>query len=373
MLSMLNAPIIDFHSDVSGNPAVSIFGVGITYYALIIVAGMILAILLSMYLFKKCGFNADDVLDYAIVLIPSAVLGCRLYFFMFPYEGTTTDWSEFFNFRSGGLAIYGGVIAGYIAVRVVAYFKMHKFERIADIIVVVLLMAQAIGRWGNFVNQEAYGNLVENPNLQWFPYAVHIGNNYYQATFFYESFLNIIGAVIAFLLLTRWKNYKRGFNLAFYFIYYGVVRLIVESFRSDSLYFLNTGIKVSQLVSAILIVIGIVRLVLIYTKTDLKIDIWLAKTFKTRERFERNIVKAQTKADKLREEADKLAEQLPAESKLVVSAKKKADYALLNAANVKKTVQNFYDEYYRHGLDLKTLQIVPKQKITAQENKEGEK
>ena len=113
MLSMLNAPIIDFHSDVSGNPAVSIFGVGITYYALIIVAGMILAILLSMYLFKKCGFNADDVLDYAIILIPSAVLGCRLYFFMFPYEGTTTDWSEFFNFRSGGLAIYGGVIAGH--------------------------------------------------------------------------------------------------------------------------------------------------------------------------------------------------------------------------------------------------------------------
>ncbi len=72
-------------------------------------------------------------------------------------------------------------------------------------------------------------------------------------------------------------------------------------------------------------------------------------------------------------EADKLAEQLPAESKLVVSAKKKADYALLNAANVKKTVQNFYDEYYRHGLDLKTLQIVSKQKVTAQENKEGEK
>lgn len=370
MLSMLGVPVIDFNGDVSGNPAVAIFGVGITYYALIIVTGMVLAILLITYLFKKCGLNPDDVLDYAIILIPCAVLGCRLYFFMFPYEGTTSDWSEFFNFRSGGLAIYGGVIAGYIVVRVVSYFKMHKFERVADIIAVGLLMAQAIGRWGNFVNQEAYGNVVDNPALQWFPYAVHIGSSYYQATFFYESFLNIIGAVVAFLLITRWKNYKRGFNLAFYFIYYGVVRLIVESFRSDSLYFLNTGIKVSQLVSVVLIAIGAVRLALIYSKLDLKIDAWFAKVLKTRERFERNIEKAQAKADRLQSNADKLAQELPADSKLVLSARKKADYAMLDLINVKKTVKSFYDDYYRHGLDLKTLQIVSKQDKTLQQGTE---
>ena len=131
-------------------------------------------------------------------------------------------------------------------------------------------MSQAIGRWGNFVNNEAYGNLVTNPSLQWFPYAVQIGSQWYQATFFYESVCTFIGFLICFFVLFRHKNYKKGWIASFYGIYYGIVRLFVEGLRSDSLFLWIAGsptnIKISQLVSICTIVLGLWRLSVIYRK-----------------------------------------------------------------------------------------------------------
>ncbi|MDE6398104.1 MAG: prolipoprotein diacylglyceryl transferase, partial [Clostridiales bacterium] len=117
----------------------------------------------------------------------------------------------------------------------------------------------AIGRWGNFANQEAYGRLVTNESLQWFPYAVFIEDEgaYYQATFFYESFLNAIGFALMMWIYNGKRKSFDGFSLSVYCIWYGVVRFFIEGLRSDSLYLIPDVLRVSQLLSAILVVFGI--------------------------------------------------------------------------------------------------------------------
>ena len=256
-------PFLNFNGKVGSSPAVEIWGLGITYYALIIVTGMVLAIVIFSQLLKKHGKDPYDSLDYALFILPLAILGARIYFFAFPYDGYKQSWSDFFRFRDGGLGIYGGVIFGYITMYIVAKVKKQDPVEISDYIAPGLLLAQSIGRWGNFVNQEAYGNLITNPAHQWFPLAVKVGENYYQATFFYESVGTLIGVVLVMLLL-RSKRFRKGLAVAFYGIYYGTVRLVIEGLRSDSLYLwlgdFNTGIRISQLVSCITITLGIYRL-----------------------------------------------------------------------------------------------------------------
>lgn len=256
-------PFLNFNGKVGSSPAVEIWGLGITYYALIIVTGMVLAIVIFSQLLKKHGKDPYDSLDYALFILPLAILGARIYFFAFPYDGYKQSWSDFFRFRDGGLGIYGGVIFGYITMYIVAKVKKQDPVEISDYIAPGLLLAQSIGRWGNFVNQEAYGNLITNPAHQWFPLAVKVGENYYQATFFYESVCTLIGFVLVMLLL-RSKRFRKGLAVAFYGIYYGTVRLVIEGLRSDSLYLwlgdFNTGIRISQLVSCITITLGIYRL-----------------------------------------------------------------------------------------------------------------
>lgn len=255
-------PFLNFNGRVGSSPAVEIWGLGITYYALIIVTGMILAIVIFSQLLKKHGKDPYDSLDYALFILPFAILGARIYFFAFPYDGYKQEWSDFFRFRDGGLGIYGGVIFGYITMYIVAKIKKQDPVEISDYIAPGLLLAQSIGRWGNFVNQEAYGNLITNPAHQWFPLAVHVGDNWYQATFFYESVCTLAGFVLVMLIL-RSKRFRKGLAVAFYGIYYGIVRLVIEGLRSDSLYLwlgdFNTGIKISQLVSWIAITLGVYR------------------------------------------------------------------------------------------------------------------
>lgn len=254
------------------NPGITIFGFTIYYYAIIIVTGMALAIFLMHYFMKRKALDPDDMYTYVLIMLPVAILSARLYFYLFPYEGQTSDWSTFFQFRNGGIAIYGGIIGGFLAILVTSLVKKQNTFDIIDCIIPGLLIAQAIGRWGNFVNQEAYGNLVTDPSLQWFPYAVFIENKgaWYQATFFYESFINLIGFIVLMLLIFKWKGMRRYFATAFYFLWYGMNRLIVESMRSDSLYFeffgIKTGIKVSQLVSVCLLCLGVILLIVIYRK-----------------------------------------------------------------------------------------------------------
>lgn len=252
-----------------GNPAIYIFTVPIYIYAILIVSGMCIAVLLGAYFFKKRGYDPYDICIYALVVIPMGVLGARLYVYIFPWAGQSADWTTFFNFRSGGLGIYGGVIWGYIGGFLVCKVKKQDIRIVSDSVMPGLLIS--IGRWGNFANQEAFGPVITNPSLQWFPFGVFIESDgmWHYATFFYESMATLLGFIICLLLL-RSKKYKLGWLTCFYGIYYGIVRILVESLRTDSLYLwignVQTDIKISQLVSVFTIVMGLWTLTVIYRK-----------------------------------------------------------------------------------------------------------
>lgn len=233
----------------------------IKFYGLIMAFAMLLGILLACHLAKKHKIKSDDILLLALIILPSAIVGARLYYCFF-YE-YSYSFKELFNLRQGGLAIYGGVIGGFVGIMIFCAIKKDRclLGKICDIVVPCLIMGQALGRWGNFFNQEAYGNMVTNPSLQWFPFAVFIQdeNAWFQATFFYESLWNTIG--LALLLFVFYKSKYTGSTTAFYLIWYGLGRVWIEGLRSDSLYIGATGIRVSQLLSAILILVGVVILV----------------------------------------------------------------------------------------------------------------
>ena len=273
----------------NGNPALFLFDFPIYVYALCIVTGMLLAILISGLYFKKRGLDPYDAVIYALVLIPIGVLGARAYVYIFPWSNRyTADWSTYFDFRSGGLGIYGGVIMGWVAAFVLAKIRKNDFRIITDSVMPGVLIAQSIGRWGNFANQEAFGRLISHDygalihaNSGMFArfngYAVWIGSlgsspsgGWYEATFFYESACTFIGFLICVLLLTRSKHYKLGWCTSFYGIYYGTARLIIEGMRTDSLYLyigqMETDIKISQLVSIFSIIFGVWTLTKIYRR-----------------------------------------------------------------------------------------------------------
>lgn len=243
-------------------PADGLFigSVEIKFYGLIMAVSMLFGVLLACKLAKKKGIKSDDIFMLALIVLPCAVVGARLYYCIF-YE-YNYSFRELFNIRQGGLALYGGVIGGVVGIIIYALIKKNwkLIFILCDVIAPCLILGQALGRWGNFFNQEAYGNIVTNSNLQWFPFAVFIEeeNAWFQATFFYESFWNLIGLVI--LLFTYQKSEKTGTTAAAYLTWYGIGRTWIEGLRSDSLYIGSTGIRVSQLLSMLLVVAGIIIL-----------------------------------------------------------------------------------------------------------------
>jgi phosphatidylglycerol:prolipoprotein diacylglycerol transferase len=228
----------------------------IAFYGISIAIGMLLAIVLATTIAKKIGHNQDICYDVAIIAIPSAIVGARLYYVAFQWEYYKQDLLRIFDIREGGLAIYGGVLGG-IATAVV-FCKYHKFSliKLLDFVMPSLLLGQAIGRWGNFTNQEAFGNLITDPNLQFFPYGVYIEHleEWHQATFFYESMANL--TLFILMMIVAHKAKKDGWMLAMYFMGYGCIRFFIEGLRADSLY-LIPGVRVSQVLSVILVIIGL--------------------------------------------------------------------------------------------------------------------
>lgn len=245
------------------NPPADGFLIGnleIKFYGLIMAFSMLLGVLLACRLAKKKNIKSDDIFLLALIVLPCAIVGARLYYCFF-YE-YSYSFKELFNIRQGGLALYGGVIGGVIGIVIFALIKKNwkLIFILCDVIAPCLILGQALGRWGNFFNQEAYGNLITNPTLKWFPFAVWIEseNAWFQATFFYESLWNIIGLVI--LLFTYKKQEHTGTTAAAYLMWYGLGRTWIEGLRSDSLYIGSTGIRVSQLISIILVVVGVIIL-----------------------------------------------------------------------------------------------------------------
>ena len=237
-------------------------GLNIAWYGVIIACGLLLGIWLATYRAKKRGWSSDLVLDFILLAVPLAIIGARAYYVAFEWEYFSAAPAKIIAINEGGLAIYGAVIGGFLAAFLFSRAAKFPFLKLIDLVIPSLILGQAMGRWGNFINQEAFGALVTNPNLQFFPLAVYIQSlgEWHQATFFYESFCNTILLVITFLLGR--KGVKDGTLLATYFIGYGTVRAIIEGLRTDSLYLFGT-IRISQLLSALLVLVGITLLVLI--------------------------------------------------------------------------------------------------------------
>ena len=179
------------------SPGITIFGFKIYAYALIIVFGMILAFIVISLLFKRRNMSADLFLTYFCICLPIAILTTRI-FYCITDGMPISEWFDINSIRSGGLSIIGGIIGGAASVAAVSYFKKVNFLRVGDCVVVGLLLAQSIGRWGNFANQEVYGAVVTNEALQFFPLAVFIeaDQSYHYAFFFYESVVTLTAAIL---------------------------------------------------------------------------------------------------------------------------------------------------------------------------------
>lgn len=250
-------------------------GFNIAWYGIIIAFGMVLGAFLAMHRAKKRNIKSDIILDFVLLALPVAIVCARVYYVVFEWNSYADNLLKIFAINQGGLAIYGGVIGGFIAALIFSKHNKFPFLTLADLVIPSLILGQAIGRWGNFVNQEAFGNIITNPKLQFFPVAVYIEQlaEWHQATFFYESMWNIV--LLTLVLLLGHKRVKDGTLLSTYFIGYGLGRFLIEGLRTDSLYILP-GIRVSQMLSLILIAVGIVLLVLI-TKGVIKTSAYHGK------------------------------------------------------------------------------------------------
>lgn len=244
----------------------SIFGIEIKFYGIIIAFGMLIGIIIAVYNTRFRSLKPDDIYTLALYVLPLSIVGARLYYVLF--SSHQYSFLEMLNLRDGGLAIYGGVIGGAIGVLLFCLIHKKNFFKISDVAAISLILGQVIGRWGNFFNQEAYGYEVTSPAWQWFPFAVYIEQNsaWHMATFFYESFFNFIIFFILLFLIRKIK--KDGIITSLYFILYGIVRVVVEGLRTDSLYW--GQIRVSQILSAILIVCGIITIIFIILKDKWK-------------------------------------------------------------------------------------------------------
>ncbi len=272
-----------FNLLLSDQPGIKIFGFKIYAYALCIVSGMIAAFFLISLLFKRRNMSSDLFMTYFCVTLPIAIITTRLFYCITDAKMVTRPWEWFSieSIRSGGLSIIGGILGGIFGVALVSYIKKVNFFRAGDCIIVGLLLAQAMGRWGNFANQEVYGAEVTNSALQCFPFAVYInsggscldtftltfakwfgfetnisGGTWHYAFFFYESLANLIGAILIFLFV--WKNPKKpnGVATAWYFMHYGAVRSIMEPLRDPQYILSGGGVPWSLVFSLSLFVLG---------------------------------------------------------------------------------------------------------------------
>lgn len=258
--------------------AFELFGgkIQVAWYGILIAVGMVLAFIYALSRAKFEGIKSDDMVDLALFILIFSIIGARLYYVIFPPEGVSyiakggtfwqNVWGTIVNVASiweGGLAIFGGLIAGFIVTLIVAHHKKIRFPVLLDTVAPSLLLAQAIGRWGNFMNGEAYGY---ETDVAW-RMGLKVGTSYMEVhpTFLYESLWNIIG--FAILAATYKKKKFNGQIFYSYMIWYGLGRAVIEGMRTDSLPLWGltdpTGnpIRVSQALAALIFIAGIALMI----------------------------------------------------------------------------------------------------------------
>lgn len=264
----------------------NLFGIEVKFYGILMASAFIIGLFL---LIKYCKFKGyDENLPYELLLVifPSSIIGARLNYILFTLDRNWT-FLEMLSIWHGGLMIYGGVLFSVVALAIFCKIKKISFIAVLDMLAPLLILGQAIGRWGNFFNQEAYGSLITNPSFQWFPFGVYIESSHFtdearqqvlnafgslsgvdgawfNATFFYESIWCFGGFVLLHNMFK--KTDTPGLLSATYLAYYGIERFFVEMLRTDSLYL--GGIKISVLVSAVIFVAGLSYLIYLYVKNQ---------------------------------------------------------------------------------------------------------
>ena len=244
-------------------------GNGIYWYGILIAAGLLLAIVFCLRQRHKYGITEDNLFDGVLWGIPCGVIGARLYYVVFYLDNYRNhdgsfNWGDAVAVWDGGLAIYGGIIAVVIVALILSRVKKFNLWAMMDLVVMGLLIGQAVGRWGNFMNREAFGG---ETTLPWRMELTLRGGDIVQVhpTFFYESLWNVIGLVLIVFVVSKVRRFD-GQNTCFYFLWYGIGRFWIEGLRTDSLYLFDwqlfgQPIRVSQALSLAMIVVSLVLLV----------------------------------------------------------------------------------------------------------------
>ncbi|GAA3733809.1 prolipoprotein diacylglyceryl transferase [Salinicoccus jeotgali] len=238
--------------------AIELGPIGIHWYGIIIAAGMLLGYYIADREADRKGLPEGLFMDLMFYIIIASIIGARLYYVIFQWEYYSQNPFSILLINEGGMAIHGGLIGGFIAGIVYCRAKGFSFFQLADIAAPSLILGQAIGRWGNFMNQEAHGGEVSRNFLEslmlpdWIINQMFIDGAYYHPTFLYESAWNIIGFIL--LLMLRPKL-KVGQTILLYLMYYSIGRFFIEGMRTDSL-MIGEQLRTAQLISIVLIVVA---------------------------------------------------------------------------------------------------------------------
>lgn len=226
---------------------------GITWYAVLIVSAILIGYLYARHEAERLRLPHDSIIDFLLYAIPLGIVCARIYYVVFRLNMYSEDILSIFNVREGGLAIYGGVIGGLLAAKLVARKHHVSALTLLDVVSPALVLGQGIGRWGNYINMEAYGLRISEEYLQFFPFAVEIpvGSVWYwhMATFFYEFCWDLL--VFALLLLIKRHMRRKGDVFCWYILLYCAGRTVIEGLRYDSLTFISEFVRISQVLSAL--------------------------------------------------------------------------------------------------------------------------
>ena len=225
--------------------AFTVFGIDIMWYGVLMALAMILCVLIALKEGKRVNISEDDLLNLAIIAIPSGLLGARLYYVIFNWSWYSKHLSEILNFRGGGMAIHGALIGGILAGLIYTKIKKINFFKMADTVMIGIPLGQAIGRWGNYINGEAHGGPT---NLPW---GIMVDGIKVHPTFLYESIWDL--GIFIFLWCFR-KNKKYEGQLAItYLILYSIGRFFIEGLRTDSL--MIGPLRMAQVISLLTIIV----------------------------------------------------------------------------------------------------------------------
>lgn len=247
------------------NPiAFSIGSINVRWYGIIIAAGLLLAALYAYFSAERYHVERNKLFDCVLVGLVTGVIGARAYYVLFRLDYYIEHPGEIIMISNGGLAIYGGIILGLVGGCIMAKIKKAKILPILDIAVMGFLIGQGLGRWGNFFNQEAFGTTT---NLPWGMMSENTNLTAVHPCFLYESLWCLLGFVLLHFWGRRYQKYP-GQIFYLYLVWYGFERMIVEGLRTDSLYLPFGDIRVSQVLSAAILIVGVVLLIVNRKKED---------------------------------------------------------------------------------------------------------